>query len=153
MIIETASIPQEGREFRGEDPRSILDLEDDENLRVEGHVCYRLRVNVVSGELIVRGEVSTDMAFRCSLCAGFFATKVRDSAFECVVDIADESESVDLTGDIREAMILSFPAYPVCRPDCRGLCAQCGANLNQGECHCRPPEDGRWDALSNLDIN
>ncbi len=59
-------------------------------------------------------------------------------------------DSVDLTEDIREAIILAFPGYPVCRPDCKGLCSRCGKNLNRGACGCAPPEDNRWVALENL---
>lgn len=56
-------------------------------------------------------------------------------------------ECVDLTADIREAMILAFPAYPVCSPECKGLCATCGVNLNKAACRCAPPDDNRWGVL------
>lgn len=41
---------------------------------------------------------------------------------------------VDLRPAIREQWLLEVPAFVLCRPDCKGLCLTCGANLNQGEC-------------------
>lgn len=43
---------------------------------------------------------------------------------------------IDLTGAIREEVALAAPAYLLCRPDCAGLCPQCGADLNLGPCGC-----------------
>ena len=60
-------------------------------------------------------------------------------------------DSVDLEPLVREAVTLDLPLAPLCRPDCRGLCSGCGADLNLGECSCHPePADGRWAALSVL---
>ena len=41
---------------------------------------------------------------------------------------------VDLRPALREQWLLEVPAFVLCRPDCKGLCPTCGANLNQGEC-------------------
>lgn len=43
---------------------------------------------------------------------------------------------VDLWPLVREQIILALPTQPLCRDDCRGLCAQCGANLNVTTCAC-----------------
>jgi uncharacterized protein len=42
------------------------------------------------------------------------------------------------------------PHFVECRPDCKGLCPRCGANLNDGPCTCPPETDVRWDALKRL---
>lgn len=46
---------------------------------------------------------------------------------------------LDLRPAIREGWLLEVPAFTLCRPDCRGLCARCGDNLNQGPCRCARP--------------
>jgi uncharacterized protein len=51
---------------------------------------------------------------------------------------------------VRDALLLELPLAPLCREDCRGLCAHCGADLNDGPCDCAPPRDPRWDALDVL---
>lgn len=43
---------------------------------------------------------------------------------------------LDLTEALREHILLDLPMRPLCRPDCRGLCVECGANLNDGPCDC-----------------
>ncbi|MFA5069058.1 MAG: DUF177 domain-containing protein [Candidatus Omnitrophota bacterium] len=43
---------------------------------------------------------------------------------------------IDLSDDIRDSIILEYPMRRLCRPDCKGLCHKCGANLNQGPCGC-----------------
>ena len=45
-------------------------------------------------------------------------------------------DNVDLRFAIREQWLLEVPAFVLCRPDCKGLCPTCGANLNQGACSC-----------------
>ncbi len=52
---------------------------------------------------------------------------------------------------VREQLILSLPPYPVCRADCKGLCAVCGTNLNERECGCdRKVPDPRWAGLEKF---
>ena len=68
------------------------------------------------------------------------------------IEIVDTDEAIDLTDDMREAMILAFPTVPVCRPECKGLCPQCGINRNKSECECSGPvADSRWQALDKLE--
>jgi DUF177 domain-containing protein len=47
-----------------------------------------------------------------------------------------EGEEIHLTPLVHEQAILALPTRPLCREDCRGLCARCGANLNAGPCGC-----------------
>lgn len=48
-------------------------------------------------------------------------------------------EELDITTEIRDALILSIPMKVLCRPDCLGLCPHCGANLNEQPCQCGLP--------------
>jgi len=62
-----------------------------------------------------------------------------------------EGEEIDLSPLVHEQAILALPTRPLCRDDCRGLCARCGANLNAGPCGC-PAEtpDPRLSVLRTL---
>lgn len=64
--------------------------------------------------------------------------------------IPERTQVLDLTHVLREEVALAVPRFLECRPDCKGLCPRCGANLNEGPCACPPPEDPRWDALRGL---
>jgi DUF177 domain-containing protein len=58
---------------------------------------------------------------------------------------------LDLAGWARDALALTLPAQLTCRPDCAGLCPQCGANLNEDPDHAHEREpDPRWAKLSEL---
>ncbi|UCC72678.1 MAG: DUF177 domain-containing protein [Gemmatimonadota bacterium] len=62
-----------------------------------------------------------------------------------------KAEELDLRTPLRERMLLAVPEYPLCRDGCRGLCARCGANLNEGDCSCEPAgTDPRWGPLQAL---
>jgi uncharacterized protein len=60
-----------------------------------------------------------------------------------------EDDTIDLGPLVRDAIVLELPMAPLCREDCRGLCPQCGADRNEGECGCVVPRDPRW---ANLDV-
>jgi uncharacterized protein len=57
---------------------------------------------------------------------------------------------LDLTEGLRQYILISEPAKPLCAAACAGLCPRCGADLNQGPCGCLPGADERWSALAGL---
>ena len=60
-------------------------------------------------------------------------------------------EQLDVRGWVRDAFALALPAQVLCRSDCAGLCARCGANLNEEPGHEHEPEpDPRWAALRDI---
>lgn len=58
-----------------------------------------------------------------------------------------EDGVINLSEWARDAVAELLPPKILCTPDCRGLCAQCGANLNRDHCDCQPPVDSRWEKL------
>lgn len=151
MIIDVRELLEDPQTFQGEDPAESFGI-DEESMRLVSSVKYDFQAYVVTEELIVRGSLKMEVSFLCSRCAVFFTEKLEENAFECFRELSGELESVDLTEDIREAMLLTFPAYPVCGSECRGLCPQCGINWNKGTCECSGPEDMRWSKLDKLNI-
>jgi DUF177 domain-containing protein len=62
-----------------------------------------------------------------------------------------EDGELDLASWARDALALALPAQLTCRPDCAGLCAQCGANLNEDPDHRHESDpDQRWSKLSEI---
>ncbi len=59
---------------------------------------------------------------------------------------------LDLREGIRQYLLMSEPAKPLCRPECAGLCPTCGADLNLGTCDCARELDDRWRALAAATI-
>jgi uncharacterized protein len=65
--------------------------------------------------------------------------------------VVGEDAFIDLSPIVRDLSLLDLPMQPICRPDCRGLCPECGQNLNEGECDCdRGDVDPRLEALRKL---
>ena len=64
----------------------------------------------------------------------------------------DDTGELDLHAWARDALALAVPDQIVCRPDCAGLCPECGVNLNDAgpEHHHERPPDSRWAKLSEL---
>ncbi|HEX6879487.1 MAG TPA: DUF177 domain-containing protein [Terriglobales bacterium] len=65
-----------------------------------------------------------------------------------------QGEGMELADSLREQVLLAAPVKVVCSEACKGICAQCGKNLNEGSCNCAPVmTDPRWDALKDLKKN
>ena len=152
MIIQIHRIRPEGSLYEGVEPPSTVDLDEGEELvRITGPVSYRLTAALVSRELVLKGEVSAPAELVCSRCAGFFSTTLTDSSFLRAYDVPEGADAVDVTEDLREAILLQLPNFPICSAACEGLCPQCGKNLNEGPCGCEPPpRDGPWGVLDGL---
>lgn len=62
-----------------------------------------------------------------------------------------ERHILDLREVVRQDLLLALPLHPLCRPDCKGMCPGCGADLNVEPCTCEEtPMDPRWQALADL---
>lgn len=103
------------------------------------------------------GTVAAPWRGQCRRClkpvGGMVEVEVRE-LFE-PDPIEDETyplkhDQIDLEPLAREAVVLELPPAPLCKEDCRGLCAQCGADLNEAACTCEAPVDPRWAALEQL---
>jgi len=114
------------------------------------------------------GRVRTELELECSRCVepyrfpidAEFDQRYLPSSQASTTDAEREVEEddletsyytddqIDLSELMREQFYLALPMKPLCREDCKGLCAQCGTNLNTGTCDCAPVwEDPRLAAL------
>jgi uncharacterized protein len=119
---------------------------------------------VSSGEIVARVSVRGQLAQECRLCLEPVDTDVDEEltlVFGPDVDeeVGDDEvrplpagdSELDLTGPIREEVILTQSPLAQCKPECLGLCPKCGANLNEKTCQCQDEStDPRWDALRAL---
>ncbi len=64
--------------------------------------------------------------------------------------VAADATEIDVIPAVREELVLAAPRYVVCRDDCKGLCPQCGKDLNAGPCGCAPVTEARWQPLQAL---
>ena len=147
--IETTQIGEDGYSVSGEESGDLLDLRHDPVARNPGPISYELTVESAGTELVVRGQVEVSLELLCSRCAHFFSTTARVSSFLHAYEWAEHPEFLDVSSDVREDLLLEIPGFPLCHEGCKGLCAQCGQDLNAGCCGCAPSQEGPslWSAL------
>jgi uncharacterized protein len=143
----------------------------DPDYRVAAPVELSMDVAKAGGEAFsVTGGVKTRLELTCSRCVEPFDVPV-NAAFELrYVPQAENSGEgerelleddlitayyregmLDIGDLLREQFQLALPMKPLCRDACKGLCPQCGANLNRTECGCAPAwEDPRLAPLKQL---
>lgn len=121
--------------------RVAEDLELDE-------LVGELQLSRTSRGILVQGELETRVLAECSRCLALTAVPVILSLEELYTyppsaDWADETPYsvqetgiLDLAPLLREEAVLAVPMGVLCRPDCAGLCPECGQNLNEGSCNC-----------------
>jgi len=153
MIIELQQVGPEGARFTGTEPAALLAMEPGSTVQPGGAVGYDVQAQRAGRELVVQGTLQVPLACRCNRCAEMFSTTLTISDFLRACELSEGQERVDLADDVRDEVLLRLPHYPLCQPDCRGLCPQCGRNLNQGPCGCAaPPVPGPWAALNALTL-
>lgn len=85
------------------------------------------------------------------LCATDFRSGEPVAARDPDAFTIDERHTLDLTEAVRQYREVSAVMQPLCRPDCRGLCPNCGRDLNLAACDCdREAVDDCWAGLAAL---
>ncbi len=141
-----------------------------EDYRVTGPVRLEFDISRSEDRYRLAGRVSAALELTCSRCAEPFPWPVEatfdlqylpqaDNVGEGELEVAEEdlgvafyeAHTIDLGQLMREQFYLALPMKPLCGPECRGLCPQCGANRNRGECGCQVQwEDPRLAPLRRL---
>jgi uncharacterized protein len=121
-------------------------------------------VDKIERDFRVKIAISTIANYECDRCLESFKTDFKaeqeqmykmasadkDGDQDTIVLAADAKE-IDLVPLLREAVVLQHPIKMLCKEECKGLCVNCGANLNIERCSCHKSEtDPRWDELRKL---
>ncbi len=120
-----------------------------------------VKVRNTGGALIVEFSGVANVEAQCSRCLEEFVLPI---SFRMTEEFREEpggddptldyyrfvGDKIELDRFIADAVGVNVPLAPICREDCMGLCAQCGANLNVSACTCRPTLDERWAVLERL---
>ncbi len=143
----------------------------DEDYRVVSPVELSMDVAKAGGDAFrVTGKYRTRLELACGRCLEPFEVPIEsDFDLRYVPAAQNEGEgeheiaeddlavaysrdgTLDLVELLREQFQLALPMKPLCSDACRGLCPECGANLNRTECDCAPKwEDPRLAPLKGL---
>ena len=124
-------------------------------VRVKGIVSNSTDIVTVDAEACFTLCLSCDRC-ACEVVRSFsvpvshtLVTHVEDETNDELIVI--DSYHYDIDPLVREDIILFIPTKILCKDECKGICTQCGKNLNAGPCECKKATDQRWDALSMFD--
>lgn len=126
-----------------------------EDLRLLKPIVGTVRIANMGTRLQARVELETEIELECVRCMISFPNSIvlefceyyseascpeREGSLELTEQDLEtftfSGDRLDLDEAIRQNMLLSVPAYPLCKEDCKGLCPECGTNLNICGCGC-----------------
>jgi uncharacterized protein len=140
-------------------------------IELAGPMNGALRFQRTNRGVLVRGDLEAPVRRTCSRCLEAFVEPARISiseeyvpsidpetgavverdAGDEAVQLIDEHHEIDLEPVLREEFALAEPMHPLCRPDCPGLCAECGARLDERHTpHLTEELDPRLAVLARL---
>lgn len=121
----------------------------------------------------VDGSFAAIVGLKCGRCLQDFKLPIAESftlTFVPQGDDADSDEEVELEAEdlgltpyteetlelrdpLQEQLLMAIPISPLCQESCRGLCPECGNNLNIEACHCiRKPFNNKFTALAGMNF-
>jgi len=151
------------------DDRDSLDLRDGE-ARLAGPITGHARLHQTNESIVVDGVAHIPVTLECARCLTAFTTTLDvplRETFYPSIDIEtglpvrlpedetaftiDDHHQIDLREAIRQNLVLALPIQPLCREDCKGLCPECGRDLNvEPHAHETEARDERFAALRQL---
>ena len=132
---------------------AVIGVREGSRLRIDA------RLESLHDGILISGDVTATAEGECVRCLAPVVEPVEVEFQELFAYSHDEAfdyevhdDHVDLEPVVRDAVVLSLPFQPVCRPDCPGLCPECGARLldDPGHEH-EAPADPRWAGLRGFE--
>lgn len=156
MKIDLTKIPPEGKKINFKLPVEWwkADSGDDRIVGLEQSLSTSMRIYPAGKKMVVEGLISTRLLLRCDRCLEYYGWdlsaefRISVSLYpfqgEGEVELHEDDLNLDFTDGnlldldqvIREQLMLQVPLKTLCTPECRGLCSQCGHNLNISTCSC-----------------
>ena len=149
MKVHVLQIPEEGLHIEGEEPSEVLELHSD-RARAIGPIAYALDVGLSEGGLFATGTLSVPIECECVRCLEKFRRSLDVDDFACQVEL-EGRETVDLTGHLREDILLTLPAHPHCDWNADKVCK---AEFRDAPSEAEPLDDHRdvWKGLDQLKL-
>jgi uncharacterized protein len=142
------------------------------DVELAGPIDADLRLQRTNRGILVRGEVAASLRRTCARCTDPYVEEVRVAVAEEFLPSVDpetgspvgaeegegpetlridEHHEIELDGVLHDELLLTEPMHPLCRPDCPGLCVECGGRLDSGDhAHAAEEIDPRLAGLAAL---
>jgi uncharacterized protein len=162
MVIKINNLKEGNHLYNLDEPVENLGLEESFTDKVN----VNLSLQKIHNHIVLETKLSLKARFDCDRCnADFISNLVTNyqTVYMFGNNTDDNSESINVTflpldaseivldDDIRDYAMLAIPMKKLCKEDCKGLCPECGQNLNDGNCNCKDHAvDPRWQPLKDL---
>ena len=176
MKIRVDDLKNKAVELSSEEPltlySTLMELQEAGECSFQAPLRIHLTVAREYDHIRISGRVETSLRLDCSRCLAEFPVYIdspftifymRDDGLDQDEDVeleendlisaTYEGDEIDFTKEITEQVILAIPFKPLCSEDCKGLCANCGAELNIAECACSQDNlNLKFNALKNVKV-
>ncbi len=171
LVFDVDEIPEEGMSFDvSEKPEHFSISSEDGQLNQDVKVAGTLKKS--GKEVFLTGRIWANISVNCSRCLEPVSNQINVDVFadyvprESFPEFASDTElsksdidvefytenKIDLHQPVYDQIALSIPLASLCSETCKGLCSECGENLNPGPCGCGGGEtaDPRLAILKTL---
>jgi uncharacterized protein len=143
------------KKVKGERKRVSFDSDlspipvDDNEINLLKPAHFDLTLTNVGNAITVEGSFTVDLEVQCGRCLGNFVLSLSPDFSETYYDrsqpvpgplkedwISFSGDTIDITPEVENAIVLNLPMRFVCSEQCRGLCPVCGTDLNKKQCDC-----------------
>jgi uncharacterized protein len=171
MFFQLNEIPDGGLHFTEIIKRDQFNI-DQADCTLSRNVDVAGFLEKISNDIFFKGKIRTGLNVVCSRCLKTCPSDVeaevtalfvphqegQELKSECELKTSDidieyyDDNRIDLTQPIHDQILLALPSVNLCQPGCRGLCPNCGTNLNNEECGCGKGHaiDPRLEILKRL---
>ena len=158
MIIKYTNFSDGIHELNFEESVKNLGLEEP----FFGNVRVDCRMDKSAHQIVLDCDIELKAAMICDRCDrdfsaylynGFkitylFSKKQEETDDYNLKILSTEQDKINIRDDVLEYAKLALPMKMLCSDDCKGLCPQCGTNLNEGRCNCKRIVDKSvWEPL------
>lgn len=156
------------KEYEAHVPSASVGLTYEETKFVDPLSCRVALFRQGSDNIYVTADVAATLLVECRRCITPLEVDIA-AALNLLFSIGNESsepdedgeryydgETLDISEDVRQALVLEIPSWTLCSETCKGLCPQCGAELNTVECSCEVsseasvPDSNPFSVLSDM---
>ena len=127
-------------------------------------VCKVSLIRQGGDNIFVSAHINTTILVECRRCIKPFDVDVT-TTFDLLFSMGNESsepdeederyydgEILDISDDVRQALVLEIPTWSLCSETCKGLCPQCGTELNTAECSCEIADETSASASNPFSV-
>ena len=161
MKIKISSLSDGVHNFNFDESVEELGLEEP----FHGNFKVDVELNKLHNQIILNANLTLNANFDCDRCNKNYddvltssyqmvylsGTEPIDNGAINITYLPFDADKIELDNDVRDYALLAIPMKKLCKDDCKGLCSNCGKDLNEGDCGCEHNTvDPRWLPLKEL---